>query len=167
MAKQDQAKTFAPLNKSLFSVDSSTEVQDTDTIIVLISQEFDNFPNLFSFLKSNNVRPSSLLLPQTIKVISDTISYNDSILFESIDLLDTVRLFSLLQYNNADFFIDAIKGIIVSSRTVKDDSLTVGINQLDDFIYSSKEHLLDVIESNHVLLALYILSLVDFVSFSG
>jgi len=166
MSKQDQPKAFAPVDKSLFWSTNQEQEEETSSIIVLIAQELSNFPNIMSFVKTNNVRPSSVFLPQTIKTISDTISYNDSIIFEAIDLLDTVRLFSVLLYSNEDFFIDSIKSIISSSRTVKDTSLTIGINQLDDFIYTSKEHLLDVLDSNHTLLAIYIFSLVFFVSFS-
>jgi hypothetical protein len=132
-------------------------------IIILIREQLSNYPNLKAIVEEHRMRPSSLFLPQSLKAISDLISYNESVIFEAMDLLDVVATYSLLYYSDEEFFTKSIKNVIMNSRLAQDMSLTVGAAQIDDFIYNDKIGFSAFLNSNPTLVGLYIYTLVKFI----
>lgn len=144
----------------------SEEVALTSSeILVLLDQQLDNFPTLRSFVVGNNIRPSSVFLPQTLKLISEAVDSRGDILFEALDFIDIVKFYSLLIYGDPEFFPEKVVSIILGTRVVVSENFGLNKEALSDFIFSNKEEAHDFLMSNIYLVSIYLVSLTNLILF--
>ena len=130
----------------------------------LLYQQLDNFSYLNNFIKSKNIIPSVVFLPQTLKLISE--NNNINLVSDCLNFLDVIKFYSGLIYSEEEYYINLIKNIIISNRTVLQTDNVLNKDIIDDFLFSSKEDVNDFLENNKIFLAIYICSLLNFIFFS-
>jgi len=144
--------------KSTETIDSNFQINQ------LLFQQLDNIPSLNDFIKSKNLIPSVIFLPQTLKLISE--HNNINLIIDSLNFLDIIKFYSGLIYGDKEYYLNLIKNIIISNRTVLDIESILNRDIVDDFLFISSEDANDFLENNKILLAIYTCSLLNFVFFS-
>lgn len=144
--------------KSTETIDSNFQINQ------LLFQQLDNIPSLNDFIKSKNLIPSAIFLPQTLKLISE--HNNINLIIDSLNFLDIIKFYSGLIYGDKEYYLNLIKNIIISNRTVLDIESILNRDIVDDFLFISSEDANDFLENNKILLAIYTCSLLNFVFFS-
>ena len=134
--------------------------------LVNLHEERENFPNIINYLRANQIRPSSLFLPQTLKKLDEDLALRDSLIFEAIDFYDLISFYSIFYFKDSDYIINQVINIIIQSRTTQNASLMIAKTTIDDFIFSSAEEAHEFLISNKWLIAIYVFSLLEFVFFS-
>ena len=134
-------------------------------LIVLLSQQGDNFPSLRGFIAGLNLRPSGVLLPETVKKVDATFNYQPSLVAEAIDYLDMVKFYSIVLYGDSNVLIDKVIKSIGETRSVESFSKTLISDGLNPYIFKTKEDALNFLENNKVFIAIYICSMVDMLMF--
>ena len=71
----------------------TTDISDVINILIL---ELDRFPVINWLIDERHITPTVLLLPQTLKDISELISVRSDVLIECVDFLD---ILSILRQN--------------------------------------------------------------------
>ena len=143
----------------------TTETTESENLLSLIAENRASFPDLFAYINSNSIRPSSVFLPQTVQKLDSDLVYKDSIIFEAIDFLDTLCFYSHQLHGNPTALYDAFKQAAMCSRTVANTSLMVSASSIDDFIFTSKEDLAVFIDSNPWIISIYVASIVNLLMF--
>jgi len=140
---------------------------DDINILILLDQQKENFPAMYNYIKSKNITPSTIFLPQILKQIDSEFSLHQELLFESLSYLDIVNTYSLVVYSDSFFFIENMKKIIVNNRTVINHNNCIAKDAIDDFIFNKKEEALEFIENNKTILSLYIFSVVFLIFYTA
>jgi len=140
--------------------------KEKDNIILLLYQQSDNFIALKSFVIINNITPSVVFLPQTLKLIDSEFSNKLNLVTDCLNYLDVVRLFSLTIHDDADYYLDNINHLLIENRTIEDIRHTLANKTLDDFIFNHKEEATVFLNNNKLLVAIYLFSLIHFVMYS-
>lgn len=141
-------------------------INSTEKILMLLNQQKDNFPYLQQFIISKNIRPATVFLPQTIASITSELSSREDLVIDCINYLDVVKFYSILLYNDPDFYIDTIKRIIVENRTIENISGLLAKEKLDDYIFSDKDKVYYFLNNNKSLISIYLFSLINLIFYS-
>lgn len=138
----------------------TTEVtSDTNNIVAMIGDQLDQYPTLINLIKIRSIASSSVFLPQTLRVIDHELSQNTELIYECISFLDMVNLCSFLCYGDRSLFVTNMIESIVYSRTVNKVDTVLAKDNMDDFLFTTREDLEGFIDSNKPVLAIYIYSL--------
>lgn len=146
-------------------MNTNVDIESSSDILVLLSQQLDNFTSLKNFVALHQLRPSSVFLPQTLKTISESLDFNNDILFESIDFIDIVKFYSTLLYSDSELFFDKVCNTIIENRTVYQHNVVLNKAALSDFLFSDKGEAKIFLLSNKFLVAIYLVSLLQLVFF--
>ena len=138
---------------------------NSEPILILLEQQRDNFPMLRSFIRARSLSPSAMFLPQTHKLIDAELSSNVALVLDCLSYIDVVKLYSLVHTGNTQQFTDAVIELIVDNRTTAKPELLLAKDGIDDFTFVSKEDTIDFLNSNPLVLAIYLFSLIDLIFF--
>lgn len=139
---------------------SEIDMEDNN-ILVLLEQQNDNFPAMNAFLQSKGLTCGTILLPQSLKGISEEMGYRNDLLIECFAYLDIVKIYSFVTYDDTEAFTSNIMSLISVNRTVDKQSLIINKDAVDDFLFNSKEDLQSFLVNNKFLLSLYIFAIVN------
>jgi len=144
----------------------STQLLSDNSILLLLQQQTENFPELSAFVKGKDIKPSVLFLPQTLKLIDNEFDFRNNLVYECLDYLDIVKFYSMTIYGDPESFLSNIKNLIVENRTVNNSSHVLSRTSLDDLTFKSKEEALEFLDNNKLLLSIYLFSLVSLIFFT-
>lgn len=144
----------------------SPQLLSDSSILLLLQQQTENFPELSTFVKSKDIKPSVLFLPQTLKMIDSEFDYRTNLVYECLDYIDIVKFYSMTIYGDPESFLTNVKNLIVENRTVNNSSHVLSRNSLDDLTFKSKEEALEFLDNNKLLLSIYLFSLVSLIFFT-
>jgi len=137
-----------------------------DTMLALLETQRENFYSLAEFIKTRDLRPSRIFLPQTLKMIDAEFNAREDLISDCIDYLDVVKIYSITIYGDGESFLEEIKQNIINNRTVSDYNGVLSKEILDDFIFNSKEEAKHFLDNNKLLVALYLYSLVNLIFYT-
>ena len=138
------------------------------TVFNILIMELDRFSSMNWVLEERRITPTVLLLPQTLKDLSELIYVRNDVLIECIDFLDILRFYSLLTYNDTFTLYNHIVDIMIENRTIPDrnsEKLVLNEQAVDDLIYSDKDRFSVFLNSNKFLVALFTFSLLKLSAF--
>lgn len=139
----------------------------TDSIIALLSTQKDNMPVLRDFIKSKDLKPATIFLPQTLKMLDAELSSGQDVLVhDCINFLDAIKIYSLAVYGDSEIYLDRIEYFIVENRTVENLRHTLSGEALDDFFFSKKEDAMSFLKNNKFIVAMYVYTLINFILYS-
>jgi len=138
----------------------------TDNILALLEQQKDNFHALAEFVKSKDIKPSRIFLPQTLKVLDAEFSVREDLILDCIDYLDVIKIYSISVYGDSESYLEEIKRTIVENRTANSNATILAQDALDDFMFTSKEEATTFLNNNKLLIALYLYSLVNLIFYT-
>ena len=138
----------------------------TEQIIPLLATQKDNCPVLRSFLKEKSLRPASIFLPQTLKQIDTEFTNNGDLVLDCVNFLDIIKIYSIEVYGDSESYLERIKHFVVENRTVNSTGSVLAKEALDDYTFAKREDALAFLDSNKLLLAIYVYSLINFILYS-
>lgn len=136
------------------------------SILLLLQQQAENFSELSAFVRTKDIKPSILFLPQTLKLIDNEFDFRSNLVYECLDYIDIVKFYSMTIYGDPESFLNNVKKLIVENRTVNNSNHVLSRNTLDDLTFKSKEEALEFLDNNKLLLSIYLFSLVSLIFFS-
>lgn len=148
------------------SMFTTTEIT-TDDILSLLEQQLDNHTALITFVRQNNLTPATTLIPQLLKQFDATLSHNEQLLIDCLNLLDTMSLYSLTTYGNSETFFDEMVKLISKNRSLDQQGSTLGKDTLDDYIFTSQEDAIHFLNANRMIVSVYVTALLEMLFYRG
>ncbi len=136
----------------------------TDMMVVLEKQQ-DNFPGLRELVRSLQLTSGFILLPQTLEQLTNRLSMDTDLVASCITYMEVVELTSLMVYGSVSEFTNQITGILTRNRHIQTSEKCLYLTKLDDFVWAEKEGLVQFLDNNPAILALYIFTLVNLYTF--
>jgi len=137
-----------------------------ENMLVMLEVQKENFPNLNALIKTKFPHPGSFFLPQNIKAIDDEIFLKEEIVIECLTFIDVIKNYSIAIYGDSEAYIDQVIKSIVNTRTVFNIDKVLSKGIVSDFIFINKESLYEFLHNNKTILAMYVYSLVNFITYS-
>lgn len=132
----------------------------SNNILNLLESQIANYPSMFMFLRKHIPLPSTILVPQNLKLIDGEITRDSSFLYEALNFLDVVCMFSLQETGNAYGYVDSIIDMLAELRTIKSPEFLLAGVEMSNVIYNTKADMTNLLDNNKVVLSLYIFSMV-------
>lgn len=153
-------------NNSEVNFGDSVRPTINESMLVMLNVQKDNFPLLSGLLKTKFGNPGSIFLPQNLQMLDDEVNVKEDVVIECMAYLDVVKNYSIGIYGDSETYINQIVQSIVTSRTVFDLNKVLGKNVVQDYLYSDKKSFYEFLNNNKILIAIYIFSLVNFITFA-
>lgn len=138
----------------------------TDQIFVLLEKQRANFPTIGNYVKSLQLSPGYLLLPQTVETMMTRLNADAQLVSECISFLETVDFCSLVVYGDYAAFTEQVIDILTANRHIPDSSSCGYLTSFDDFIWSDTEDLEIFLANNPAILSFYIYHMVGLMTYS-
>lgn len=141
-------------------------VANQDMIALLYTQK-DNHAFLREFIKARDLRPSNIFLPQTMKMIDAEMSGGkEDLVLDCINFLDAIKIYSLSVYGDSECYLNSVKEIIVTNRTVSNINKTLAGESVGDYVFTKADEARQFMENNPFLVAIYVYTLINFILYS-
>ena len=137
-----------------------TSALDREKLLIYLDTQVQSFPFLEEYVKTKFITPGSFFLPQTLRQIDNDLTHNQELIVDTLDYLDTVKLYSAVVYGDGDAFIDELIRNATNSRVIRDRNLMLAQSGLDDYTFESAESATKFMENNPFVFSIYIYSLV-------
>lgn len=139
----------------------------SENMIALLATQKDNHVYLREFIKAKGIRPSTIFLPQTLKMLDVELSSGkDDLILDCLNFLDAIKIYSLSVYGDSESYLDRIKHFIVENRTVENIRHTLSGESLDSYMFAKKEDTIAFLHNNKLLVAMYVYALINFILYS-
>lgn len=135
-------------------------VVESNGILGLLNSQINNYPAMYVFCKTNVSHPSTILVPQTLKLIDGEITRNSTFLYEAFTFLETMALFSLQETGLCGYMFNNVVEMLGSTRTVEKEDLLLGSTELSNIIYTDNTNVMNLLNNNKILVAIYVFSMV-------
>lgn len=140
---------------------------DKENMLILLNQQLENFYSIKTLFIVNSLLPASIFLPKTIKDISEQLTIDPGLIHDCLNFLDIVNQFSFIVYGDQDHYVTTIKNIIADNRTVNNINKTLSREVVEDFIFDSKEAIIEFLDNNKFLISIYIYSLISYIFYNN
>lgn len=147
---------------------NSIQPVSNDNIIALLATQKDNLPALREFIKTKGLKPATIFLPQTLKMLDGEFSGGgqDPLIHDCINFLDAIKIYSLSVYGDSETYLNRIENFIVENRTVNNIRHTLSGEALDDFMFAKKEDTIAFLQNNKLIVSMYVYALINFILYS-
>lgn len=136
-------------------------------IIALLATQKDNHLFLREFVKTKDLRPANIFLPQTMKMIdAEMSSGKEELVLDCINFLDAIKIYSLSVYGDSESYLNSVKAIVVSNRCVPNIGKTLAGESVGDYVFTKAEDAVSFLENNPYLLSIYVYALINFILYS-
>lgn len=139
----------------------------SDDILTLLEQQRENFSQLHSLVKSKDIKPAVVFLPQTLKLLDQELTSKSDLILDCLNYLDVVKIYSISVYGDPDTYLNSIMKVIVKNRSVINLNYSIAKDAVDDFIFAKSEEAHEFLENNKLLLAIYLYSLIEFIFYTS
>lgn len=126
----------------------------------------NNFPAMGQFFKSTKNTSSTLFLPQTLQLVDGEITRDPTLAHECYEYLDMLSVFSISIYGSPDAYTKALIEAIVENRFVEDFSSALGENTTTHIAITNRQEMRSLLDANKYLIALYIYSVVNTITYN-
>lgn len=132
-----------------------------ETILVILNEHKDKYQTLLNLVSTLNLYPSTVFSTTNLNKIVTQINTHITIVAESINLLDVMKVYSFMYYNNANTLTNMLIDIISSNRSMDDPKKLLYTEAVDEYYFNSKSDLSNLLTSNPIFLSVYIISLLS------
>lgn len=145
-----------------YTVNNKTTTEDSMNFMLYLSEINDNLKQIRSTLISNSLDLSNIFHTNSIKHLAENPYILESISSYILTYLDAVDFCSLVYFYDHTYLKSKFIDIIVKNRSIKNPTVVIVPNVLNELVFDSEQEALDFISNNPLLLGLYIYSFVDF-----
>lgn len=142
------------------TVEQTKELVKTGDLLTILSTQVNNYPEMFNFLKTSIGNPATILVPQNLKLLDGEMTRNSAFLYEAINFLDVVCMFSSQETGDPFTLYNLAIDWLVDTRTVTDHSLVLCKSEMDNIIYKDGDSVVTLIENNKSIISFYLFSMI-------
>lgn len=143
---------------------TSASISTTNTseaLVVYLIEYLDSYDEIKKLISNLNIDISNMFLPNTLVAIDKAFSTNEKLCLQLLNFIDLVKFYSFLLFNDPNYFTNNICKIIVSNRVLVNEKSIYGKEVISSIFYSNDGGLEDLLESNTLLVSLYVFVLVS------
>ncbi len=141
----------------------TTTNSGTDEILISLKNQLDKFQTILNLVQNNNLYPSVIFTTENISRLSEQLTINEALVIEAISLLDLLSVLSYSKLGSNNEALEMFVNTIVESRSSEEYDRLLYKEAVNDYYFTSQSDLRSLLHSNRLLVAIYIVALVDFI----
>lgn len=147
----------------MYEVTETHSQTSIDELMDFLSSNEESFPSIKNFIEDYKLDPSTVFTPSGINAIKNRLDASKEFVKEAFFILDSLSIISIKHHGQPSYLYEQIRDMIVTNRMSSNMSLVISEAVDEEFIY--RDNLSIFIDSNRILIAIYLISYVYYITF--